>query len=269
MPSGAKEGGGESLSLQTLLIAAAASAAAAVIVSHLWKDGTVIAAAMTPVIVAIVKELLAKPMESELVRKPVQQVSRVASSSRRRVASGTGVRTGGAAPPSSRAPMEPPTEPFTDGSSGTDRFPTDGFPAIASTPIRTYGRPRRRRLHLKIAVVTGLVAFLIAAAALTLPELLFGGAVSSSHDTTLFGGGGGSSKSDEKDDASGGGGGTEPQRNPSGQQQTTTPAMPPPTTGGQTPPSTTPAPEPQQTTPQQTTPQPTTPVPTTPSPPVP
>src|SRR3954454_5980382 len=79
MPSGAKEGGGESLSLQTLLIAAGASAAAAVIVSHLWKGGTVIAAAMTPVIVAIVKELLARPMESEIVRKPV---SKIASGSR-------------------------------------------------------------------------------------------------------------------------------------------------------------------------------------------
>src|SRR3954452_7480546 len=74
MPSGAKEGGGESLSLQTLVIAAAASAAAAVIVSHLWKDGTVVAAAMTPVIVAIVKEMPARPMESDLVRKDVSKI---------------------------------------------------------------------------------------------------------------------------------------------------------------------------------------------------
>src|SRR4051794_3446426 len=106
MPSGSQEGGGESLSLQTLLIAAAASAAAAVVVSHLWKGGTVIPAAMTPVPVAFVKELLPKPMESEIVRKPVQQVSRVASSSRRRVASGVGVRTPGVAPPSRRPPAD-------------------------------------------------------------------------------------------------------------------------------------------------------------------
>src|SRR4051812_32708429 len=107
MPSGANEGGGEGLSLQTLVLAAASSAAAAIIVSHVWKNGTVVAAAMTPVIVAIVKELLAKPMDSELVRKPVQQVSRVASSSRRRVASGSGVRTGGVAPPSAEPPLTP------------------------------------------------------------------------------------------------------------------------------------------------------------------
>ncbi|MDT4943022.1 MAG: hypothetical protein QOJ34_3111 [Pseudonocardiales bacterium] len=272
MPSGAKEGGGEGLSLQTLVLAAASSAAAAIIVSHVWKGGTVVAAAMTPVIVAIVKELLAKPMDSELVRKPVQQVSRVASSSRRRVATGASVRTAGAAPPSTRAPLEPPlTEPrgVADGD-GLARD-ADGFPPTSATdggltPIRTYGRPPRRRLHLKIAIVTGLVAFLIAAAVLTLPELLFGGAISSQHSTTLFGGG--SSKSDKQKGNSNQNGSTQPDQSPSGRQQTN-PATPPPTTGGKTPPATTPAPQPQQTTPQQTSPQQTTPVPTTPSPPVP
>src|SRR3954464_14344135 len=114
MAEGNRTGGGEGLSLQPLVVAAAASGLAAIVVSHLWKGGTVVAAAMTPVIVAIVKEMLAKPMESEIVRKPVQQVSRVASSSRRRVASGAGVRTPGVAPPSIHPPAEPPaTEPRT------------------------------------------------------------------------------------------------------------------------------------------------------------
>jgi hypothetical protein len=246
MPSRAKEGGGEGLSLQTLVIAAGASAAAAVIVSHLWKDGTVIAAAMTPVIVAIVKELLAKPMESELVRKPVKQVSRVASTGGRRVAGSIGVRTGGVAPRSSSPPRvdlpEHEPQPRTAERSRGERHdglpPTEraDFPPTAGdagvTPIRTYGRrPRWRRVHLKIAIVTGLVAFLIAAAALTLPELIFGGAISSHHDTTLFGGGSGSSKSDEKKDGGDKNGTTQPDdQSPSG-QQTTTPATPPPTSG--------------------------------------
>src|SRR3954468_20364729 len=173
MPSGAKEGGGEGLSLQTLVIAAAASAAAAIIVSHVWKNGTVVAAAMTPVIVAIVKELLAKPMESELVRKPVHEVSRGAAPSRRGAASGAGVGPQGAAPPSSHAPVEPPQVEPPPSTNGVSPTTPDGFPPTATdagmTPIRTYGRPPRRRLHLKIAIVTGLVAFLIAAAVLTLP----------------------------------------------------------------------------------------------------
>src|SRR3954468_12544271 len=239
MPSGANEGGGEVLSLQTLVLAAASSAAAAIIVSHVWKNGTVIAAAMTPVIVAILKELLARPMESELVRKPVQQVSRVASSSRRRVASGAGVRTQGAAPPSDHAPLEPPqTEPPPTEPRGSrdaaGRTSPAGFPPTAAdggmTPIRTYGRPPRRRLHLKIAVITGLVAFLIAAAALTLPELLFGGAISSHHSTTLFGGGS-SSKSDKKKED----GKQKTTPNETSPQQQSTPATPAPTTPGKQP----------------------------------
>lgn len=259
MAEGKRNGGGEGLSLQTLVLAAVSSAAAAIIVSHLWKGGTVVAAAMTPVFVAITKELLAKPMDSEIVRRPVQQVSRVASSSRRRVAGGVGVRTEGETPRSTDPPLAPPpTEP-----QGVANG--DGVAETELTPMRTYGRPGRRRLHLKIALITGLVGFVIAAAALTLPELLFGGAVSSSHDTTLFGGGGG--KSDNKKN-NGKNGSTQPSKSPQGKQQTT-PATPPPTTGGKTPPSTSPAPAPQQTTPQQTAPQQTTPIPPPPTTPAP
>src|SRR3954447_5106654 len=220
MPSGANEGGGEGLSLQTLVLAAASSAAAAIIVSHVWKNGTVVAAAMTPVIVAIVKELLARPMDSELVRKPVQQVSRVASTSRRRVAGSAGVRTGGGAPPSADPPSaDPPgaggrsaapprvdprtisTGALSDGNGSARDFPPTAGDA-GLTPIRTYGRASRRRLHLKIAIITGLVGFLIAAAALTLPELIFGGAISSHHGTTLFGGGSSKSKGDKEKNGS-------------------------------------------------------------------
>jgi hypothetical protein len=280
----AGNGGGEGLSLQTLLIAAVASAAAAVIVSHLWKGGTVLAAAMTPVIVAIVKELLAKPMESELVRKPV---SKLASGSRAALASTPGVGTRTPAPGDARRRSDPGRaraatrgtgDPLT---TGTSAPPTErrgprldpspggngGPPDATAGPIRTYGTPRRRRpLHLKIAIITGLVAFLIAAAALTLPELLFGGAVGSGHSTTLFGGGS-SSKSDKKKEQDKGGA-TQPDQ-PKPDQQTTTPATPQPqqTTPQQTTPApTTPAPQPQQTTPQQTSPVPPTPPPAPPTP---
>jgi uncharacterized membrane protein YvlD (DUF360 family) len=279
MPSSAKQGGGESLSLQTLVIAAAASAAAAVIVSHVWKDGTVIAAAMTPVIISIVKELLARPMESELVRKPV---SKIASGSRAAIGS-AGVLSGRAPAPGRSAgrPSDPGRaraatrgtgDPLLDTSaprterSGPRLDPGPGNGTSANgelTPMRTYGRSRRRPLHLKVALVTGLIAFLIAAAALTLPELLFGGAVSSHHSTTLFGGGSGKAASDKKK-SNDRGSTTQPGKTDSGQ---TAPATPPPTSGGKAPTTTTPAPT--TPAPQQTTPQQTTPVPTTPSPPVP
>jgi uncharacterized membrane protein YvlD (DUF360 family) len=244
MAEGKVNGGGEGLSLQTLVVAALASAVAAIVVSHLWKDGTVIAAAMTPVIVAIVKEMLARPLESELVRKPVQQVGRLASQG-----------------------MTVPARVAGRGSSETRVLPpTADEPA---RPIKTYARTRRRPVHLKIALITGLVAFLIAAAVLTLPELIFGEAISSHHSTTLFGGGGGKSGGDKGKSPQNGKTSTQPQQS---QQQNgrTAPAAPPsggstakppPTSGS---PSTTPQSSPQQTTPQQTSPVPTTPTPPTP-----
>src|SRR3954470_5876656 len=111
MAEGKGTAGGESLSLQTLVVAAGASASAAVVVSHLWKDGTVIAAAMTPVIVAILKEVLARPMESEIVRKPVSKI-----------ASGSRAAIGGAAGLGTRS-----------GSSGTRTIPGDPARARAAT----------------------------------------------------------------------------------------------------------------------------------------
>src|SRR4051812_29339855 len=151
MPSGAKEGGGEGLSLQTLVIAAAASAAAAVIVSHVWKNGTVVAAAMTPVIVAIVKELLARPMESEIVRKPV---SKIASGSRAAIGgAATGARSGSA---TGRARLDEPVPPARVSPPGrvsppARTEPRDPHPVTNGsgpdhgelTPMKTYGRSRR------------------------------------------------------------------------------------------------------------------------------
>ena len=156
-------GGDEGLSLRTLVIAAAASAAAAVVTSAFWKGGTVISAAITPVIVAIVKEIVERPRD----------VVRRASA-------------------------------FTSVGGGTPSRPATGGPVA---PIRTYGRPPRRRIHLKLALVTGAIAFVLAAVALTVPELLFGGSVASKSDTTLFGGksspSSGSETKDESEPATG------------------------------------------------------------------
>ena len=51
------------LNARTLVIASAASASAAAVTSQLWIAGTWIAAAVTPLIVAIVSELLHRPTE--------------------------------------------------------------------------------------------------------------------------------------------------------------------------------------------------------------
>src|SRR4051794_25895494 len=52
------------LSLRTLAIASLASASAAIVTSQFWAGGTPIAAAVTPVIVALVSEMLHRPTEA-------------------------------------------------------------------------------------------------------------------------------------------------------------------------------------------------------------
>lgn len=206
-----ESGGDDGLSLRTLVIAAVASAAAAILTSLFWKAGTVISAAVTPVIVAIVKEIVERPRE----------VVRRASA-------------------------------FTSTSASPRRA---GDPPVA--PIRTYGRPPRRGIHLKVALATGLVAFLLAAVALTVPELLFGGSVASKGETTLFGGSGAAEPSSEGDTRSE----PEPGRPPA--------QTPPSTDGGASEPegsAAQPAPEPEPEPQQPAGEQPSAPAPSAPAP---
>jgi hypothetical protein len=152
MAEGGSGGGG--ISLRTLIIASLASATAAIVTARLWKQGTVISAAMTPVIVGIV---------SELLHRPAEKVTQIRTTRR----SEPLPEAGGAAPPPGTRP--PPAR----------REPGEGV----EVP-----RLMERRPSLKIALATGLVAFAIAAAVLTLPELIFGGAVADDRKTTIFGG---------------------------------------------------------------------------------
>ncbi|MGH2969208.1 MAG: hypothetical protein ACRDK0_09105, partial [Solirubrobacteraceae bacterium] len=78
-----KQSSGGGLSLQTLLISAFAAAAAATLVPMVWERGTILATAMTPVIVALV---------SEGLRKPVEHVSTVAPRVTRRTGTGAAMR---------------------------------------------------------------------------------------------------------------------------------------------------------------------------------
>lgn len=233
----------EGLSLATLVIAAVASAIAAVVVSHIWRNGTVIAAAMTPVVVSIVKELLQRPAQSEAVR-------RSATSARRALAGTAAARTADARRHSPAVGAVPtPARPPGDGEV------TQGD-VLLTHPRRTYGGGPARgagagglaaRLsgrHLKVALLTGVLAFVVAVAALTLPELIFGGAVSSGGSTTIFGGGG-SSKSDAKNKS----------QDQTGNSGTSKGTSTQPSSGAQ-PSQTAPQQSPSQTTPQQTPAQP-------------
>jgi hypothetical protein len=253
----------EGLSMQTLVIAAVASGVAAIVVSRIWDKGTIVASAMTPVVVAIVSEMLRKPIESEVVRRPVRAVGSVR-------ASRSTWRRGEARPPSGRTPnvMAPPPAGVEEGlrhrQEGVEPGPVKVY---SSGSDRVLAKPGRRRLHLKIAVVTGLVGFLIAAAALTLPELIFGGSVTGGkRDTTYFGGGSQTQKKDQSQD-----GKSDSKKDTPAKDEQTTPsdsgAQTAPDAGGaQTAPDSGSTTTPPPSTPQDTAPAPTAPAPTTPAP---
>jgi hypothetical protein len=170
------------LSLTTLLLASASAAAAALIVPTIWERGTVVASAITPIIVSLV---------SEALRRPVEKVSSV--SVWRRSASGTmvrepaaGVASGGVGNGSER-PREEPFDPLAAARAGGPEAGQDPFGLREIEYPRS--RQRSHRRPLAIALVTGLLAFGIAAVVVTASELtIFGDSVSRDHRTTFFGG---------------------------------------------------------------------------------
>jgi hypothetical protein len=166
--------GGGGLSIRTLSIASAASITAAVVSSRLFPPGTIYASALTPVIVAAVSELLNRPADrvSELRR---QRRSLVLEASR--------------APLGEEGAALRGAPEFAQGAAADEELVASTNGAGHEPPIRIHGR-RSRLLHPKVWIATGLVAFAIAAALLTLPELIFGGALANKHRTTFFGGGG-------------------------------------------------------------------------------
>lgn len=140
--------------LPTLVVTAIASALAAYICSKVWKPGTLASAAMTPVLVAIGKELL---------RKPTEVVVTVV-------------------PPLPRRRISGPDEPTRTDEPAAD-LPTPAVVAVQPPAVRTR-TGGRREIHWRIAVITGVLGFALCAAVITIPELLTKGS-----GTTLFGSG--------------------------------------------------------------------------------
>ena len=156
------------LSASTLLIASASSAVAAIVVSKLWGGGTLIGAATTPVIVALVSEALRRPARA------IDTVRTVRAARFDPVAEG---RRGLAEGDLDRARRPPvPAAAQAEAERRVHR---------ASGPRLKLPRPR-----VIAAVATGLVAFVVAGVVLTGSELVFGKSslTSSGRRTTYFGG---------------------------------------------------------------------------------
>jgi hypothetical protein len=177
-----ERGGG--LSITTLLISAVGAVAAATIVPLFWQRGTLIATAMTPVIVALV---------SEALRRPAEKITAVAPRVARRSATGVAVRRFDPDAAQTRHP-----ESVGARGRGPERFepeppppsvPPGGVSQDDPYGLRGASRPSRRPWW-KVGLATGLLAFVIGAGVVTASELtLFGGSVGGNDRTSLFGGG--------------------------------------------------------------------------------
>ena len=227
------------LSIRPLIFASVGSAVAAILTSQFWIAGTPIAAALTPVIVALVSELLHRPTE-RIAQRLTTDVPALRESD-------TLPEAAGAGPPpraEERDPRPAREAPMADPRRDPARRPPPG-----ARPPRTGAAPEYRvhrtsapasRLPWKVILVTAAAAFAIAAAVLTLPELIAGQSLSGDdRDTTFFGGG----RSDDREAPAEQE--TEPQQTEETEQETepeteqpdrTVPA--PPTTPEQTTPTT-------------------------------
>jgi hypothetical protein len=228
------------LNLRTLVIASAASATAAAVTSQLWIAGTWIAAALTPVMVALV---------SEILHRPTEKIAHAWSAERQPGALRT--REGPPLSQESRERGEQPLPPVRP-SNGSD------------PPVRIYRQPssrtpqQRGRIAIGVVAATAAIAFAITVVTITAGELIAGESIGKGDRRTTFVGGSG--KKTDKDESTT----TETREQTTPAQTETTPTTPAdetapdqttePTTSTPTP---TPAPAPPTTTPQsETTPAP-------------
>jgi hypothetical protein len=157
------------LSVGTLTIASLSSLAAALVVSKIWGGGTLIGAAMTPVIVAVVSEGLRRPATI------VTSVRETRASRFDPVAEGrAGLREGDLQRARPAMPAAAVAERRVHRASGRSAVGGGGF---------SLRMPRPRVIA---AVMTGLVAFAIAGVLLTSSELVLGKSVVSSSKRTTF-----------------------------------------------------------------------------------
>jgi hypothetical protein len=162
------------IDLTTLFLSAVASAAAAYITSKIWAPGTLFSAAMSPVIVALVKEGLRKP--TEVVANVVPTVVPASTRWSRAAADEPGLVVDG----------EPEPAPHVDPDAPHVVLP----PVVGAEtgPVRVYST-RGRRLRWRLAVITGLLGFAICVVLYTVPELISGTSIGrGGRATTLWGG---------------------------------------------------------------------------------
>jgi hypothetical protein len=177
------------ISVQTLIIASLASAAASYAVARIWGPGTLLGAAAAPVIVALVSETLRRPMRTVTATAkrvptthilPIRHVHDAAASAEPADVNEDPTRL---ARTRTRGAADPVATP--------SAAPSDADPGPIAHADAAIWRPRWW-----LAVVTGLIAFVIVIGVYTVPDLLAGRSITGNGQPTTFFGG--SSRSNKK-----------------------------------------------------------------------
>ena len=147
------------IDIKTLLITAVSSAAAAYTCSKLWAPGTLAAAAFTPVLVAIIREGLAKSTDVVVKVVPVRGLVRSAEPESPQPPGVAGASAGWSAADLDLAEAGQPP--------GFEPPLLAGDPAarVAQSGEIAYHGSGRRRRNWRVAIVTGLLGFVVAAVA--------------------------------------------------------------------------------------------------------
>ena len=225
------------MSTRTLTIASVASATAAAVTSQLWIAGTWIAAALTPVLVALI---------SEAMHRPTERIARAWT------AAGAGeARTSRAISPTHREPTA------VTGTPGPVReYRAGGGSGSRSTMLT------RRRIAIGTVAATAAIACVIGLLTLTTVDLLSGGSVGKGSGRFTLAGG--KSKTDQQEQQKDSSSEQKQQQQDSTnrqdgtqRQETTTPSQPAPK--AEPPSNTAPATPPSETAPGEPAPQPQSP----------
>jgi hypothetical protein len=178
------------LNMRTLTIASAASATAAAVTSQLWIAGTWLAAALTPVLVALL---------SEALHRPTERIARAWTSEREPRFSRAETAT--RAEPSAVTGTAGPVRVYRQTTRGVEQArgggvrtgdragARTGTRATKSTSLERPTAFSRRRIAIGTVAATAAIAFVIGIVTLTTADLVSGGSVGKgSGRTTLLGG---------------------------------------------------------------------------------
>jgi hypothetical protein len=160
------------LNTRTLGIASIASATAAAVTSQLWIAGTWVAAALTPVLVALI---------SEAMHRPTERIARAWTSGREEPAARS--QTATRAEPTAVTGTAGPVRVYRQTTRGAE--PTRRG-AAARTTLERPATLSRRRIAIGGVAVTALIAFAIAVVTITAGDLVTGGSIGKGSSRTTF-----------------------------------------------------------------------------------